>query len=73
MAQEMENINYDEIEVNINNNFNMLTAFGSFPIVTLMEKHLFEICFPAIKHFFNLRLPIKTEQIHYYDKFFSVL
>lgn len=73
MAQDDYDENYDKLEVNINSNFNMLTAFGSFPIVQLMEKHIFEIMFPAIKHYFNLRLPIKQEQIQDYDKFFVML
>jgi len=45
--------------VDINKNFNMLTAFGSSPIVQLMEKYIFEVVFPAIQHYLELRLPIK--------------
>jgi hypothetical protein len=40
--------NLDGIHVDINKNFNMLTAFGSFQIVELMEYYVFEMCFPAI-------------------------
>ena len=32
----------DGIHVDINKNFNMLTAFGSFSIVELMENYIFE-------------------------------
>ena len=48
----------DEIYVDINNNFNMLTPFGSIPIVSLMEAYIFEICFPALRNYFDLRLII---------------
>ena len=48
----------DGIYVDINKNFNMLTAFGSIPIVNLMEKYIFEMCFPAISNYFSLRLII---------------
>ena len=38
----------ENIHVDINKNFNMLTAFGSFPLTTIMEKYIFDVCFPAI-------------------------
>lgn len=58
----VEQIDADDLEkvdVDINKNFNLMTAFGSFPIVILMEYYVFEIVFPALKNYFDLRLAIK--------------
>ena len=60
----------NEIKVDINNNFNMLTAFGSFPIVELMEHYVFDVCYPAIKNFFICNLPIKGDQDNFYKALF---
>ena len=50
-----------------------MTAFGSFPIVVLMEKYIFECVFPAIRYYLNLRLPIKPSEKEFYFKFFALL
>jgi len=42
----------NEIKVDIKNNLNMITAFGSFPLVELMEHYVFDVCYPALKNFF---------------------
>ena len=63
----------DGIEVDFNKNFNMLTAFGSQPIVLLMEKYIFDIVFPAIMHYLELKIPIKPDQKDFFLKFFSIL
>jgi len=63
----------ENVFVDINKNFNMLTAFGSFPIVQLMEKYIFDHVFPALIHFLNLRLPIKPNQKEFYKKLFVIL
>lgn len=57
----------EKIDVDINKNFNLMTAFGSFPIVILMEQYIFEVVFPAMQNFFDLRLSIKPAQ----KKFFN--
>lgn len=49
----------DGIRVDINKNFTMLTSFGSFPILYLIERYIFEQVYVAVEHFFDLRLPIK--------------
>jgi hypothetical protein len=58
MAPEEEK-DLDEIEVDINKNFTMLTSFGSFEVLYLIERYIFEVVFQALTHYFNLRLPIK--------------
>jgi hypothetical protein len=63
----------EAIQVDINKNFNMLTAFGSLPIVILMEKYIFDFVFPALTHFFNLRLPIKPTQKDFYKKLLIII
>jgi len=55
----MDENNLENIYVDINKNFNMQTAFGSFPIVQLMEKYIYDMVFPALTNFLDLRLPIK--------------
>jgi hypothetical protein len=47
--------------VDINKNFTMLTSFGSFPVLYLIEKYVFEVMYVALENFFSLRLPIKEE------------
>jgi hypothetical protein len=46
--EENEQQDLDGIEVDINKNFNMLTSFGSKPIVNCMEFYIFDVVFPAI-------------------------
>ena len=58
--QEEEDL--DGIRVDINKNFTMLTSFGSFPILYLIERYIFEVVYQALIHYFELRLPIKPEQ-----------
>jgi len=65
-----EAIDVDDLEnipVDINKNFNLMTAFGSLPIAILMEYYIFEVVFPGLKNFFDLRLSIKPAQ----KKFFN--
>jgi hypothetical protein len=52
----------DGIYVDINKNFTMLTSFGSFPILYLIERYIFENVYLALSHYFSLRLPIKPGQ-----------
>lgn len=59
MQENIEENDLDGIFVDINKNFNILTAFGSFPIVLLFEKYIFDVVYPAITHFFELKIPIK--------------
>lgn len=51
-----------DIKVDINKNFNMQTAFGSFPISQHMDEYVFEAAFPSLTHFFPKRYPIKPEE-----------
>ena len=64
----------ESIVVDVNKNFNMNTAFGSFPLLTIMEKYIFEEVFPALGSFFDLRLPIKNKnQPDFYQKLLSII
>ena len=38
-----------------------------------MEKYIFECVYPAVRHYLNLRLPIKHTEKEFYHKFFSLL
>lgn len=51
----------------------MLTAFGSLPISILFEKYMFDVVFPAITHFFELKLPIKGSQKEFYNSLLSAI
>lgn len=73
MVEKADDDNLEEIVVDINKNFNMLTAFGSFPIVLLMESYIFDVVYPAVMHFFELRLQIKPNEKQFYIKFFAVI
>jgi hypothetical protein len=73
VALDEDNSNMTDIQVDINNNFNMLTAFGSFPIVELMEHYVFEVCFPALKNYLLCQLPIKGEHEGFYKELFVLL
>jgi hypothetical protein len=59
--EEYKEEDLDGIYVDINKNFTMLTSFGSFPILYLIEKYVFEVMYKALENFFSLRLPIKEE------------
>ena len=59
--EEYKDEDLDGINVDINKNFTMLTSFGSFPILYLIEKYVFEVMYKALDNFFNLILPIKEE------------
>jgi hypothetical protein len=43
--QPEEEKDLDEIEVDINKNFTMLTSFGSFEVLYLIERYIFEVVF----------------------------
>ena len=47
----------------------MLTSFGSFPILYLIEKYIYENVFVALKSYFNLRLAIKTDHEEFFTDF----
>lgn len=51
----------------------MLTSFGSKPIVNCMEFYIFDVVFPAIQHYLELKIPIKPDQKDFFIKFFSML
>jgi hypothetical protein len=60
--------------VDINKNFNLLGAFGSVPIVVVMEQYIYEVVFPALSNFFELRLPIKgPKEREFYNKLLEVI
>ena len=69
--QEEEDL--DGIHVDINKNFTMLTSFGSFPILYLIERYIFEMVYQALIHYFELRLPIKPEQTDFFRKFLTLI
>lgn len=70
---EEENDDLEKIQVDINKNFNMSTAFGSIPIVELMEAYIFETVFPAVANFFELRLQIKPKETEFFKKLFLII
>ena len=63
----------DEIQVDINKNFTMLTSFGSFSILYLIERYIFDTLYQALAHYFNLNLPIKNDQHEFYKKLLSLI
>lgn len=63
----------DEIQVDINKNFTMLTSFGSFSILYLIERYIFDTLYQALSHYFNLNLPIKNDQHEFYKKLLSLI
>jgi len=58
----------DGIYVDINKNFTMLTSFGSFPVLYLIERYTFEKVFTCLTQFFSLKLPIKLEYRNFFKK-----
>ena len=69
--EQANDIDLDDIKVDINKNFLMLTSFGSFPILYLTEKYVYEVVYPSLTQFFNLNLPIKPTYRPFYKKFIS--
>lgn len=63
----------DGIHVDINKNFTMLTSFGSFHVLYLIERYIFETVFTALTQFFSLRLPIKQEYKICFKKLISLI
>ena len=61
------------IVVDINKNFNLLGAFGSIPIVVVMEQYIYETVFPALTNFFDLKLPIKPKEREFFNRFLEVI
>ena len=62
-----------DIRVDINKNFNMVTAFGSFPISEHMDEYVFKAAFPSLTHYFFLRFPIKKEDQEKYQKLINAI
>jgi hypothetical protein len=60
-------------KVDVNRNFNLLTAFGSLPVSIHMEEYVFIACFPALMHFFNLRFPIKKDEVENMQKLVNAI
>lgn len=52
----------EAIQVDVNKNFDLVTAFGKFKISELMQTYVFDGIFPAIIEFFRMRLSLKGEQ-----------
>jgi hypothetical protein len=59
-----------DVNVDINKNFNLSTAFGTLPLSVHMEAYVFNQVFVALRHFLDLRLPIKPEEGSKYQKLF---
>jgi len=51
----------------------MLTSFGSFPVLYLIEQYIYENVFLAMKNYFNLRLPVKPDHEKFFDKFIMLI
>ena len=51
----------------------MLTSFGSFPVLYLIERYIFENVYMALTHYFDLRLPIKPVQKEFFRKFMNLI
>lgn len=63
----------DGLKVDINKNFNMLTSFGSEPIVICMERYVFEVLFPALQHYLELKIPIKDDKKPFFFSLFAMI
>ena len=63
----------DGIYVDINKNFTMLTSFGSFPVLYLIERYTFEKVFSCLTQFFSLKLPIKLEYRNFFKKLLQLI
>lgn len=63
----------DVMVVDINKNFSMLTSFGSFTILYLIERYIFEYVYPALMHFFDLKLPIKRHHEDFFRNLFQLI
>lgn len=48
--------------MDVNKNFEFVTAFGTFKVSELMQQYVFEDCFPSIQKFLALRLPMKEKE-----------
>jgi len=51
----------------------MLTSFGSFPVLYLIERYVFESVFHALIDYFNLKMPIKMEYRNFFKKLISLI
>jgi len=49
----------DNLTVDVNKNFEFITAFGKFKVSELMLKYVFEDIVPAMRLFLNLRISMK--------------
>lgn len=50
-----------------------MTSFGSFSILYLIERYIFENLYSALTHFFHLNLPIKPDQHDFYRQFLALI
>lgn len=51
----------------------MLTSFGSFPILYLIERYVFESLYSALTQFFGLGLPIKPDLRSFFKKLIGLI
>lgn len=66
--EEGENlIDLDTLQIDITRNFSIVTSQGCFSVHYLIERYVFEDVYPALTHYFSLKLPIKGELA---EKFF---
>ena len=49
----------DNLTVDVNKNFEFITAFGKFKVSELMLKYVFEDIVPAMYKFLELRIPMR--------------
>lgn len=49
----------DNLTIDVNKNFEFITAFGKFKVSELMLKYVFEDIVPAMRKFLDLRIPMK--------------
>lgn len=64
-------IDLDSVPVDITRNFSIVTSQGCFSMHYLIERYIFEDVYPALTHYFSLRLPIKGEAAEkFYRDFF---
>jgi len=59
--------------VDVNSNFDIVTAFGIFPVSDLLNKYVFEALFPSMQSFLLLRLPMKDVEKRMIKKLLKLL
>ena len=55
------------MKVDVSKNFTFVTSMGRFSVHYLIERYIFENVYPALTHYFWLKLPIKQSQQQFFQ------